>query len=395
MRNLSNDLQLRREQSMYRQRLINESPAGVEVTVDGKNFISFCSNDYLGLANDQALRDACKAGIDQYGVGSGASQLISGYQTPHHDLECALADFLRRPRALLFSTGYMANLGVVSALMKKGDHVFEDRLNHASLIDGARLCDADLHRYSHNSSESLLTLQNNFSANESLTISDAVFSMDGDLADIPGLVKCSSTNNSTLMIDDAHGIGVLGKQGRGTLSHFNIDDVQANKQVPILVGTFGKAFGTFGAFVAGSEELIETLVQSARSLIYTTAPPAAIAVATLESLNLIRSQNWRREQLHARIVQLQSGLSQLGIKHNGNISAIQPVITGSAAAATRLSEQLRQRGIIISAIRPPTVPENTSRLRITLSALHTEQHIEQLLSALDELDVASGQVVEV
>ncbi len=403
MRDLASLLKTKRENSVYRQRLLSESPAGAEVSINGESLLNFCSNDYLGLANDPRLLQACTAGIAQYGVGSGASQLITGYQTAHHELELALSDFLERPRVLLFSTGYMANIGVISALLQKGDHVIEDRLNHASLIDGARMSDARLHRFRHKSLTALegtlskvnakqspslkLSQRSTNSVPQKLVVSDAVFSMDGDLVDLNALVQCTQTHNADLMIDDAHGLGVLGHQGRGSLALAGLRGAEANKKVPILVGTFGKAFGTFGAFVAGSDDLIETLIQSARSFIYTTAPPAAIAVATLASLSIIQEEEWRREALAARITQLQSGLQQLGLTQEKSPSAIQPIITGSSDSAVKLSHELRQQGFLISAIRPPTVPNNTARLRITLSALHTEQHIDRLLLALDKLSI--------
>lgn len=392
MRDLSKSLQSREQ--FHRQRLINQSPVGTEIMVEGEPLLNFCSNDYLGLANDPRIKEACKSGIDQYGVGSGASQLITGYQTAHYDLELALAEFLERPRVLLFSTGYMANIGVISALMNKGDHIIEDRLNHASLIDGARLSDARLHRYVHKSLTSLESELKKIASNKKLIVSDAVFSMDGDLADINGLAEHAQHYNADLMIDDAHGIGVLGKHGAGSLSHAGLHGRKTYEKVAILVGTFGKAFGTFGAFVAGSEELIEKLIQSARSLIYTTAPPAAIASATLQSLEIIKSEEWRRETLSERIHQLQSGLRQIGIQHANNLSPIQPIITGSSKSASELSKKLRQRGVLISAIRPPTVPKNTSRLRITLSAEHTEQQVDKLLSVLDDLKVAESLNVD-
>ncbi|VAW80635.1 8-amino-7-oxononanoate synthase [hydrothermal vent metagenome] len=403
MRDLASLLKTKRENSVYRQRLLSESPVGAEVSINGESLLNFCSNDYLGLANDPRLLQACTAGIAQYGVGSGASQLITGYQTAHHELELALADFLERPRVLLFSTGYMANVGVISTLLQKGDHVIEDRLNHASLIDGARMSDARLYRFPHQSMTALDNTLSKISANQTqaltmdqgstssvvqkLVVSDAVFSMDGDLADINALVQCAQANNADLMIDDAHGLGVLGDQGRGSLALAGLRGAEATKSVPILVGTFGKAFGTFGAFVAGGDDLIETLIQEARSFIYTTAPPAAIAVATLVSLKIIQEEEWRREALAARIIQLQSGLQQLGLTPDKSPSAIQPIITGSSDSAIKLSHELRQLGFLISAIRPPTVPNNTARLRITLSALHTEQHIDRLLLALDKLKV--------
>ncbi len=272
MRDLALLLKNSRVQFSYRQRLINTSPAGAEISTHGESLLNFCSNDYLGLANDPRVIKACKDGLDQYGVGSGASQLITGYQNPHYELELALADFLERPRVLLFSTGYMANLGVISALMQKGDQIIEDRLNHASLIDGARLSDARLHRFQHKSKDAIDDIFKRIRSNEKsvdfsnaesqktdaqkLLISDAVFSMDGDLADLTVLVKHAQIHNADLMIDDAHGLGVLGQQGRGSLALAGLRGAEACEKVPVLVGTFGKAFGTFGAFVAGSGDLI-------------------------------------------------------------------------------------------------------------------------------------------
>jgi len=378
---LATGLAARQQQHLYRTRRVIDGAQDVELISDGKPQLSFCSNDYLGLANHPALIKAMQAGAERYGVGSGASHLVSGHSHAHHALEEALAEFTQRPRALLFSSGYMANLGVISALTTKHDTIHEDRLNHASLIDAARLSGATMRRYPHNDVDALATRLDKNSNGYPLIITDGVFSMDGDIAPLPQLATLVSKHNSTLMVDDAHGIGVIGKNGRGTVGHHNLSE----NDVPILVGTLGKAFGTSGAFVAGSEELIETLIQQARTYIYTTALPPAIAHATLTSLKLIEIEAWRREHLQTLIKLFKDGAAQLGFNIMPSNTPIQPLIIGDSDKALRISEALQQLGILISAIRPPTVPDGTARLRITFSANHTEKHIDQLLAALDKV----------
>lgn len=354
--------------------------------MQGRTYLAFCSNDYLGLANHPEVVTALRRGAERYGVGSGASHLVCGHQTPHHRLEEELAEFTRRPRALLFSTGYMANLGVVSALAGRGDTVFEDRLNHASLLDAALLAGARLQRYAHGDAAALAKRLQAGASNAKLVLTDGVFSMDGDLAPLRQLASVASQHEAWLMVDDAHGLGVLGPQGRGTLAQQGL----GHEEVPILVGTLGKAFGTFGAFVAGSEALVETLVQRARTYVYTTALPPAIAEATRSSLRLLAAEEWRRERLRALIERWRAGGAELGLSLLPSTTPIQPLVLGDSARAVQLSEALRARGILISAIRPPTVPEGSARLRITLSANHTEEHVDRLLAALDELDAASA-----
>ena len=366
----------------YRSRTVMDSPQGVNVKIDGKPFVNFCSNDYLGLANHPQVSEACAVGLRLYGVGSGASHLINGHSRAHHELEEALAAFVNRPKALAFSTGYMANVGVISALLEKGDTVFADRLNHASLLDGALMSQARLQRYRHADVVDLAVKLESSKANTKLICTDGVFSMDGDVAPVTGLIEQAKTNDSWLMLDDAHGLGVIGDTGRGTLEIFNaaVDDV------PILIGTLGKAFGTFGAFVAGSEELIEYLIQRARSYIYTTALPAAVAEATKMSLKLIDLEPWRRQRLHENIIYFRQCLNQLGYDTHADQSQlqtpIQPIMIGEVGPALKLSQKLKDNGILVSAIRPPTVPENTARLRITLCAEHSHQQIDRLLDAL-------------
>lgn len=374
----------RQAQSLYRQRRTIDGPQDCSLQLSGRNVLNFCSNDYLGLANHPEVIAALKKGADKYGVGAGASHLINGHSRAHHALEEELADFLGRPRALLFSTGYMANLGIITSLVGKGDAILEDRINHASLIDAGLLSGARLQRYLHADSSSLDThLQKLISNNPDgrcLIATDGVFSMDGDLAPLPALADAATQHDAWLMIDDAHGLGVLGKQGRGTVDHFGID----NKQAPILMGTLGKAFGTFGAFVAGSEALIETLIQQARSYIYTTALPPAVAEATRASLKLLQAGDDRREKLTTLIKQFRSGAEQLGLSLMESSTPIQPLIIGDSKQAIELSNKLlNNHQIMVSAIRPPTVPEGSARLRITLCANHSEAQIDQLLSALE------------
>jgi len=324
---------------------------------------------------------AFRRGLDDYGAGSGAAHLISGHSRAHHALEEELAAFVMRPRALLFSTGYMANLGVVSALLGHGDRVFEDHANHASLLDGARLSGARLLRYRHRDCADLEQRLLDAPAGERMVATDGVFSMDGDLAPLPGLARLAAAHGAWLLVDDAHGLGVIGPGGRGTAAHFGLDQAQ----LPVLMGTLGKAFGTFGAFVAGGEELVETLIQAARTYIYTTASPPALAEATRAALRLVREEDWRRARLQGLVRRFRAGAVQLGLELADSLTPIQPLIIGEADAALRLSEALRTRGILISAIRPPTVPPGSARLRITFSATHTEAQVDRLLDALEEL----------
>jgi len=364
-----------------RHRRILESPQSVEVSIDGEAVLSFCSNDYLGLANDPRVCTAFKKGVDQNGAGSGASHLITGHHRSHHALEDELADFVGAERALLFSTGYMANLGVGQALLGGSGTAFEDRLNHASLIDAARLGAGKVRRYRHGDLDRLSDMLASVSGNK-LILTDAVFSMDGDLADLPRLQQLAERHQSWLLVDDAHGLGVLGGSGRGSLEHFRMLPTTP----AILLGTLGKAFGTFGAFVAGEADLIEYLVQRARPYIYTTALPPALAEATRASLRIVREEDWRREALRARIMQFREGATQLGLSLMDSFTPIQPLIFGTSDAALAASSTLRKNGVLVPAIRPPTVPAGSSRLRVSLCALHTAEHVERLLTALAKVE---------
>ena len=378
---LQHELEQRRAEHLYRSRKVLGSPQSVEPIIDGKKVLSFCSNDYLGLANHPEVIKSFKQAADQYGVGSGSAHLVSGHSVEHHLLEEELANFMGTERALLFSTGYMANLGVVSALCDRHSEVYEDKLNHASLLDAALLSRAKRIRFPHLDMDNLENRLVDSDNKNKFIVSDGVFSMDGDLAPLNKLVDLANKNNATLMIDDAHGIGVLGEKGKGVIEHFGLD----SKQVPILMGTLGKSFGTAGAFVAGSEELIETLIQKSRSYIFTTAMPAAVAAATRKSLQLLEKENWRREKLQNLIAQFRIGATELGLNLMDSMTAIQPVVIGTSEQALALSEKLLEKNILISAIRPPTVPEGTARLRITFSATHTEEQVDRLLTVLGEI----------
>lgn len=385
MRDLSIDLARRRAQGLYRTRRMVEDVRGPWITVEGRRLLAFCNNDYLGLAADPRLVAATQEALRVHGVGSGAAHLVCGHHRPHHELEEALAAFTGRSRALLFSTGYMANLGVVTALAGRHDRVYQDRLNHASLLDAARSAQTPLRRYPHGDAQALAQMLAQGwveqAQGERLIVTDGVFSMDGDLAPLPDLVQLAHAHGAWLMVDDAHGLGVLGPGGRGTLEHFGL----GQHDVPILMGTLGKAMGSFGAFVAGSAELIETLIQAARSYVYTTALPPALAVTTLTSLALVRDEPWRREHLLRLVARFRAGAAGLrGVQIGASLSPIQPLILGEATRALAVSEALYARGLWVPAIRPPTVPEGTARLRITLSALHSEAQVDRLLEGLAE-----------
>lgn len=367
----------RRSQHRYRHRKLLETAVGTEVTVDGRRYTSFCSNDYLGLANHPEVVAALSNAANTLGVGSGASHLVCGHTHEHQMLEQEIARYCGRERALLFSTGYMANLGAITSLVGPTDAIFQDRLNHASLLDAGRLSGARFSRFQHNNMEDLAKKLKASSARRKLIAVDGVFSMDGDLAPLPELADLAKEHNAWLMVDDAHGFGCLGQTGSGCCEYWNLSQAQ----VPVLMGTLGKAMGTFGAFVAGSEQLIEGLIQLARTYIYTTALPPAVASATRVSIKLAEKENFRREHLKTLIDQFTLGVSELGYTLMPSETAIQPVLVGSDAETLALSHALAEQGYLISAIRPPTVPEGSARLRVTLSAAHTVTQVEELLAA--------------
>lgn len=378
MKDLRQALAQRKKQGLYRSRKLLQGPQSREITLNDQRLLNFCSNDYLGLAAHPEVKQAFINAVSLYGVGSGAAHLVNGHSKAHHQLEEELADFCGYPRALLFSTGYMANLGVAQSLCGKGDSLIEDKLNHASLLDGANISGANLSRYLHRDYNSLQHKIDKSDASEILISSDAVFSMDGDEADISAMVNCSRSKDSWLMLDDAHGFGVLGNNGRGSLDHQKINP----HDVPIYMATLGKALGTAGAFVAGSDDLIEYLIQTARCYIYTTAMPPAIAEATRTSLKLLVTENWRQQSLIENISHFRLLASQAGLNLLESNTAIQPILIGNAQKTLDASQQLFNAGLHVAAIRPPTVPVNTARLRVTLRADHTKSDIERLVEGL-------------
>lgn len=379
MQDLAEALAARKKEQLYRSRTTLEGPQDVLVRIDGCEYLSFCSNDYLGLASHPDVIAALRDGADRFGAGSGAAHLITGHSYAHQALEESLAEFTGRSRALLFSTGYMANLGVVSALTGRGDSVIEDRLNHASLLDAARLSGAALVRYGHVDMQSLAR-KLDASGGHRLVATDGVFSMDGDCAPLRDMQALADRHDAWLLVDDAHGFGVLGEQGRG----WCVDQLGGGRDNLVLMATLGKALGTFGAFVAASEAVIETLIQQARTFIYTTAAPPALAWATRRALELLRSEPSLRERLLCNIEYFRRRSLELDLPVMPSITAIQPLLVGETSRAVALSEALRRRGVLVTAIRPPTVPRGSSRLRITLSARHSREHIDRLLAVLVE-----------
>jgi 8-amino-7-oxononanoate synthase len=374
-----------------RRRRVVAAPVGPEagagappvLAIDGRRYLNFCSNDYLGLATHPALANAMAACASATGAGAGASHLVSGHGPEHEALERELAEFTGRERALLFSTGYMANLGVAAALADRDDLVLGDRLNHASLVDAALLARTRRSlRYAHGDAPAaraaLAAHAAATPAAGALLLTDGVFSMDGDLAPLPALAAAARAHGAWLVVDDAHGLGAIGPGGGGSVAHFGL----GAGDVPVLVGTLGKAFGSFGAFVAGSAELIELLVQRARTYIYTTALPQPVAAATRTALRLVATEGWRREKLAQLVARFRELATARGLPLLDSPTAIQPVIFGAESAALAASESLREAGFWVGAIRPPTVPAGTARLRITLSAAHREADVEALVEAL-------------
>ncbi|SFU57546.1 8-amino-7-oxononanoate synthase [Nitrosomonas eutropha] len=380
---LAEALQQRRQEGLYRFRPVLEGPQSPHVAIDGRDFLAFCSNDYLGLANHPALIEAVAEGARRYGVGSGASHLISGHSRAHHELEEALAEFVGLPRALLFSTGYMANMAVVTALVGREDAIFADRLNHASLNDAALLSRARFIRYPHLDLATLEKQLKTTQARRRLIITDAVFSMDGDRASVAELLALCQRFGAWLLLDDAHGFGVLGEQGKGSL--YNLQEVERNIPHLIYMATLGKAAGVSGAFVAAQAPMIETLIQYSRTYGYTTAAAPLLAHTLLTSLQLISQDIWRRKRLVQLIEQLRQKLQSLPWQLLLSDTPIQPLLVGESREAVRLDQALRERGIWVPAIRPPTVPQGMARLRISLSAAHTGKDVDQLSAVLHDL----------
>lgn len=383
--NIQQQQQQRRDSGNWRQRQVVESSQGARVTIDGKTYDNFCSNDYLGLANEPLLVEAASKALQKFGTGSGASHLICGHQTPHHELEEKLASFVGAEKAIVFSTGYMANLAIAQALLRRGDYVFQDKLNHASLIDAGRHCDARLKRYAHCDTDALAKLLTTHVDCQKMVMTDGVFSMDGNVAPLPEIADLCEKSETLLVIDEAHGFGVSG-EGRGSAAEAKIfprDNV-------LIMGTLGKAIGSFGAFVAGDALLVEQLIQFGRTYIYTTALPPHVVATTLAAIEICESESNRRLQLANNIslfkeriaANSQSTSDKTLVRFLPSPTPIQPLLVGDADTAIAASRFLKQNGILVSAIRPPTVPADSSRLRITLSASHSRDAIVRLAEIL-------------
>jgi 8-amino-7-oxononanoate synthase len=378
---LQQALAQREADGLLRRRRVIDSAQGPHLLADGKPVLSFCSNDYLGLASHPRLQEALEEGARTAGVGSGASHLITGHHRYHHELEHALARFVGLPQALLLSTGYMANLAAICGLMDRGDALFADKLNHASLNDGALLSRAELNRYPHADIDRLGRMLEASTATRKMVITDSVFSMDGDIAPLRQLLDLCEQHDAWLLIDDAHGFGVLGEHGQGCLRHFDLYSPRI-----VYMATLGKAAGVSGAFIAGEQVVIEYLMQNARTYIYTTAMPPALAAASLESLKLVAESDERREHLHALHAMLKSELHLKRWQLAESPTPIQPLLIGSNDEVMRVSEYLLEQGILVPAIRPPTVPKGSARLRISLSAAHTKADVRQLIDALHDAE---------
>ena len=372
-------------QHQLRERRVVVPQGGAYMQINGERLLAFCSNDYLGLAQHPALIDAACSGARRYGVGAGASPLVSGHSAANDALEHALARFVGLPRALYFYAGYSANTGIVPALVGKGDAIFSDALNHACLIDGARLSGAQIHRFAHADLAALEAQLLGSSAPRKLIMSDAVFSMDGTVANIPGLLDLAERFDALLLLDDAHGFGVLGPQGRGALAQFGLTGAHASPRV-LYMATLGKAAGVAGAFVAGPAALVDWLMQTTRSYVFATAAPAMLASALRASLELMEHGDHLRSHLNQLIARLRStlaaGLAGSSWRLGESTTAIQPLMIGANDAAMAVMDGLRQRGLWVPAIRPPTVAPGTARLRIALSAAHTTADVDRLAAAL-------------
>lgn len=369
----------------YRYLDTRTGPQQAECTLaDGKTVINFCSNDYLGLANHPNVLASWREACEQYGIGSGASRLVSGHAQPHESLQQALAEFTGFERTLVFGTGYMANLAVLGTLVQRDDLLLQDKFNHASLLDAAVLSRARMLRFHHNDEVQAAALLEEHPVSETQLqwlVTEGVFSMDGHISPLPALVKLSEPRHRAIVVDDAHGFGVLGSHGRGSLEHHGIEP----QQVDVMIATFGKSLGTFGAFVAGNATVIDALTQFARPFIYTTAPPPALSAATHAALAILQAEPQRRTHVHELIAYFRTQLQDTDLELTASGTPIQAVILGDSDSALRASEHLRAQGIFVKAIRPPTVPKGTARLRITLTAGHTKAHVDRLITALKEI----------
>ena len=369
------------KQHLLRKPIIIESYQGAIITINRRRMLLMCSNDYLGLSQHPALKEAAVAAMERYGFGSGASRLVSGTSLIHEELEHKLTEFKKTEATILFNSGYAANTGVIPALAEKGDVIFSDRLNHASIIDGCRLSRASIRVYGHKDMNHLETLlKDHGHHSRKLIITDGVFSMDGDIAPLPDLVELAEKYNALLMVDDAHATGVLGKGGRGTVEHFGMEG-----RIPIQMGTLGKAFGSYGAYVSGSRDLIRFLINRTRSYIYSTALPPVVCAASLAALKIIKNDTARRERLWRNRERFATGLKSLKIECGNSETPILPLMIGDTERAIKIGARLLESGIFVAAIRPPTVPEGTSRIRTTLMAGFSDHDIDMALAAIGKV----------
>ena len=369
--------QRRRENRVRTRQVLQPGVSAVEFLADGQQRVNFSGNDYLGLSRHPSVLTAGSETAATV-AGAGASALVTGYRPEHQDLEQALARFFQRDAAVVFSSGYLANLALASALLRRGDAIVEDKLNHASLIDAARLSDAQLHRYPHLDRHAADRQLSRHADGERLLVSDGVFSMDGDCAPLQELVDLAARHSALLCIDDAHGIGVVGDRGRGSVAAAGLDQ----DQVPVMIGTLGKTLGSGGAFITGPADLMDHLVQTARSYIYTTAMPPAQAAAATAALEVLETDASRHTRLRANIQHFRDHAQDAGLPLQDSQTAIQPLILGSESAALTASDHLLKQGYLVAAIRPPTVPEGSARLRITLCSEHTDHQIKGLVDAM-------------
>jgi glycine C-acetyltransferase len=355
---------------------------GSRIHIDGKEVLNFCSNNYLGLADDPRLVNAAMESLRVEGFGSGASRLVCGTMESHQRLEAALADFKETPAALVFSSGYMANVGILSALFSRGDVIFSDRLNHASIVDGIRLSGAKMIRYPHADPDALEDMVSRAKGRfrRGAIVTDSVFSMDGDLAPLEDLMDIARRHDCVVMIDEAHALGVFGAKGLGLAEHFGLE-----RRVDIQMGTLSKSAGAFGAYACGSQELIDCLVNKARGFIYTTALPPSVAAVGVRALEIISEESWRREQLWVNTRYLRERCLAMGWDIGQSQSPIIPLMVGDSAVAMKVSQRLFEKGIFVSAIRPPTVPSGTARLRMTVMATHTVDDLDAVTQALRQV----------
>ena len=381
MKYISDELSKIKESGLYRELKVVGNAQDTHIDIEGKTYLSFCSNNYLGLANHPSVIEAVKKAVDEYGWGACASRLVSGNMTLHEALEKEISRFKRKDAAIVFPTGYMANLGVISSLVSGGDLVISDKLNHASIIDGCRLSGADFRVYAHCNMEKLETILKKTSKyNRKLIVTDSVFSMDGDLAPLPDIVRIAKEYNAMVMVDEAHGTGVFGENGRGVVEYFNLDN-----EVDVVMGTLSKAIGSLGGYVCGDDDLISYLRNKARPFMYTTALPPAVCAASIASINLIQEDPSLREALWNNVCCIKERLGLLGIDMISSQSQIIPLLIGDTQKAVDISKLLYERGVLIPAIRPPTVPANSSRLRMTVMSSHTQDDLESLFKVLKDV----------